>query len=300
MKFHMKNIAFVFSVAVFLFLSGACQNTPTKVSEGAIAPWTRLTEKTKKPLKLSDDAVVLDARSDFDYGLAHWSSSVHFGWENLIVIAKKPTILVEPRIAAQRLSLLGISALTPVIAIGNGVKGAGDEGRLAWTLMYYGVEDVQTVSVHGLDVYFTHQETPARRNVSPWNASVREEMKIDRLDFIRVVTSPRKPKNGPVVHIIDVRSKEEYFSKSQDQYETPDLQALQIDWREFFGEDGRPAKGIKRKLQAVGIGLDDRVLMISNHGVRSSAASYALTALGFRHVQNFLGGWDSLLKASRK
>jgi hypothetical protein len=52
---------------------------------------------------------------------------------------------------------------------------------------------------------------------------------------------------------------------------------------------------VKSRLQAVGILPTDRVILVSNKGVRSGAAAYALLAIGFARVQNFTSGWNSLL-----
>jgi thiosulfate/3-mercaptopyruvate sulfurtransferase len=294
-RFLIRNLGFLIGVILLLVLSGACQTKPTKAVETPPQPWARLAEKTKKPLKLTDDTVVLDSRNDFDYGLAHWSDSVHFSWRNLLLDPTKPWSLMDGRTATDRLALLGIQPRTPILVIGYGLKGVGDDGRLAWTLVYYGLEDVQTVSIDGLDVYFTHQETPPLRNVPPWTADVRDDMVIDRNAFLNAAMKPRK-NNGKSVFILDVRSKEEYFSRKGSDYETPDLRAVQIDWKEFFSEDGRPKKSIRKKLQQIGVKLDDEIITISNHGTRSGAVAYALTALGFQDVRNFLGGWESLLK----
>jgi 3-mercaptopyruvate sulfurtransferase SseA len=293
-RFHTTNAFFLGGLLLFLFLS-ACQQAPTKIVEAPQMPWARLTETTAKPLKLTDSTVVVDARSDFDFGLGHWSSAYHLPWEALAGDTKKPSSLLTPEKAIQKLALLGITPKTPVIVIGYGLKGHGEEGRVAWALAYYGIEDVQTVSVNGLDVYFTHEDSPQRRNADPWTPKVRDQMLINRTDFIQAVTSPRQTEAGKVF-IVDVRSKEEYFSRKQEEYETPDLRSIQIDWHEFYREDGRPSKKTKKQLTSVGVGVDDEVIVIDSDGLRSSAAAYALTALGFHHVQNFIGGFDSLLK----
>jgi 3-mercaptopyruvate sulfurtransferase SseA len=206
--------------------------------------------------------------------------------------------MLDARTAQRKLALLGIHPKTPVVVIGYGHKGSGDEGRLAWALLYYGVNDVQTVSVDGLDVYFTHQETPARKNAEIWDTPVRENFVMDRADFIHMAMSPRKS-NEHTTYIIDVRSKDEYFNRNED-YETPDLHALQIDWHEFYGGDGRPQKSIRSKLHGVDVKDEDMIVLISNNGVRSCAAAYALMALGFKHVRVFLGGWDALVKDKKK
>jgi thiosulfate/3-mercaptopyruvate sulfurtransferase len=291
---HLRLIGF------FLLGLAACQNKPTKITESPPPQaWAaRMTETTKKPLKLSDNTVVLDSRSDFDYGLAHWSSSVHFTWEKLVQDAHKPWLMIDARSAQRKLALLGIQPKTPVVVIGYGHKGAGDEGRLAWMLLYYGINDVQTVSVDGLDVYFTHQETPARKNSEIWDTPARSDLIIGKDDFLQLATSPRQ-QGKHTVYIIDVRSKEEYFNRTDQNSETPDLHALQIDWHEFFGDDGRPVKSIRSKLHDIGVKNDDEVVLISGHGSRSAAAAYALIALGFKNVRTFLGGWDALAKQKK-
>src|SRR4051812_24398795 len=131
----MNRVAQRFIIAVVCLATlSACQSKPTKAVDTPAPAWSRLIEKTLQPLKLSEDTVVLDARNEFDYGLAHWSTSIHFGWPNLVVEEKNPAGLVDPRAAAQRLSLIGIDPKTPVVVIGYGQKGSGEEGRLAWTL----------------------------------------------------------------------------------------------------------------------------------------------------------------------
>jgi 3-mercaptopyruvate sulfurtransferase SseA len=207
---------------------------------------------------------------------------------------KKPWLLVDKLTAQKRLGLLGIRPRTPVVVIGYGPKGKGEEGRLAWLLLYYGIDDVQTVSVNGLDVYFTHQDSQPRINSEAWDTPVREQFLIDRNQFLNAAMSNRKTGNH-AIHIIDVRSKDEYNNKNV-QYETPDLRALQIDVHEFFSEDGRPAKSVRSKLRGIGVKMDDEVILISSDSVRSSAAAYSLLALGFKNVRNFLGGWESLVK----
>jgi len=292
------NIMRLFSLLPLIFIV-ACKSNPTKVTEGAPSAWaTRLQETTKKPLKLSNETVVLDSRSEFDYGLAHWSSSVRFTWEQLVQDARKPWLMLDKLTAQKRLALMGIQPNTPVVVIGYGHKGKGDEGRLAWSLVYYGINNVQTVSVDGMDVYFTHDETPQRPNTAVWDAPVRENLAMDRGEFIQVATSPRKTATH-TNYIVDVRSKDEYFNKTTVDYETPDLHALQIDWHEFYGGDGRPAKAIRSKLHSVGVKAEDEIVLISSDSIRSSAAAYALIALGFKDVKNFLNGWDSLVKQKK-
>lgn len=289
MRLRLTSLSWILLLGVV-----ACKQAPTRVTEAPIPAWTRLTETAKKPLKITDESVVLDARSSFDYGLGHWSNAIHFEWTQLLQDSKKTTTLLSPQKAAAKLALLGINPKTPVIVIGYGLKGRGEEGFLAWAMTYYGVEEVQTVSMDGLDVYFTNQETPPRRNADRWDATVRDFMVIDKDNFMKAALSPRNTA-GLRTFIIDVRSQKEYFNRNPG-YAAPDVQSVNIEWKEFFGEDGRPKRSIKKQIMGIGAKLHDQILVVADNGIRSGAASYALVALGFDNVQHFVGGWDAILK----
>jgi 3-mercaptopyruvate sulfurtransferase SseA len=85
-----------------------------------------------------------------------------------------------------------------------------------------------------------------------------------------------------------VRSKDEYFEKRGEMYKEPDIQALHMEWKEFYLGDGRPDLKVKRRLKALGYSESDEIIVFSNRGVRSSAAAYSLIANGFTKVRNFI------------
>jgi thiosulfate/3-mercaptopyruvate sulfurtransferase len=250
-------------------------------------PFSRVQNKAEIPLKVFDNTKVLDARSAFDYGLGHWSEAVPFPWTKLAEREQTGQLLKDPRQAFQRLALVGVDPLTPVIVVGNGWKGNGEEGRLAWALLYYGLSDVQTVSQEGVDIYLTRNPEKPVENVKPWNHELRQAMVIHKDEFLKKVLSARK-EGGQKVIFIDVRSKAEYFRKEGGMYAEPDIQALHMEWKEFYKEDGRPDLNLKKRLHALGYSEDDEIIVFSNRGVRSGAAAYSLIANGFRDVRNFL------------
>lgn len=251
-------------------------------------PFSRIQDKAQVPLKLNDETVILDARSHFAYGLGHWSEAVHFPWEKLAESRESGQLPKNPIKAWTSLSLVGIDPLTSVIVVGEGHKGLGEEGRLAWTLLYYGLNDVQTVSQDAIDVYFTRTATKPHEAVSLWRKEPRSQLRVGREEFLKIMAAPRESASGQKVAFIDVRSHKEYFAKSGGIYKDPDIAAVNIEWKEFYGEDGRPNFKMRSKLQALGYGLNDELIVFSNHGVRSSAAAYALLAMGFKNVRNFL------------
>jgi thiosulfate/3-mercaptopyruvate sulfurtransferase len=288
-----------FVLLIVVFVLAACQSGPTKVSETQVRQFDILIEKTSKPLELSDQTVVLDTRSSFDYGLNRISGSLHFPWDNLAEdpSGKKGEVLRDRRKAALRLALQGLEPKTPVVVVGYGVPagGRGEAGRLAWNLLLFGFHDVQTANVEVFRKTFTRTATPPAKNVSPWTIEERGNLQISGDGFQKLAHDP-KGRLATRTFIIDVRSEKEYFNKDEKNPHAPDINAINVDWTEFYTKQGRPDPKIVAKLGAVGIGPKDRVILVSQHGVRSAAAAYALIALGFRNVQNFTGGWDSLLK----
>lgn len=293
----MKNLGGNTLMGLLLILAMAgCQLSPTKVSDSA-APWNRLVEKTSAPLKVSEDTMILDARNSFDYGLAHISNSILFPWDKLAETSRSGKLLEDPHDAIRQLALLGLRPSTPVIVVGYGPqKGQGEVGRVAFCLLYYGIKDVQIVSIDALDAQISNKATVLRENTKPWTPELNSALVIDRKRFLKEALSKRQ-QDGHRIFILDVRSHKEYFSKlgRNGPYEVPDLQMLNIEWKEFYMDDGRPNIAIKKRLQGVGIQPMDRILLISNKGVRSSAAAYALLAIGYRNVQNYIGGWNELL-----
>jgi 3-mercaptopyruvate sulfurtransferase SseA len=277
----------------------ACQSQPTRISETQVRQFDVLIEKTSKPLELGDQTVVLDTRSSFDYGLNRISGSLHFPWDSLTEdpSGKKGEVLRDRRKAALRLALQGLEPKTPVVVVGYGVPagGSGEAGRLAWNLLLFGFHDVQTANVDVFRKTFTRTPTLPAKNVNPWTISERANLQIGGDEFQKLAHDPKGRLNSRTF-IIDVRSEKEYLNKDEKNPRAPDINAINVVWTEFYTPQGRPDAKIVAKLGAVGIAPKDRVILVSQRGVRSAAAAYALIALGFRNVQNFTDGWHSLLK----
>lgn len=268
-----------------------CQLAPTRSSSRQSRPLEILVDKSKKPVAVTEQTVVLDARDQFEYGLNRILNSHHFPWENLAENRKTGEPLRDQRKAAQRLALLGITLATPIVVVGVGPAGDGEEGRLAWNLMYLGFQDVQVASIDLFRQSLTQTPTPPPRNVPLWKPNILNNMIVDKAAFKKLAMDP-KGRIQKKIHFIDVRSTDEYFNKSKAVKAVPDVNAIHIDWKEFFTPTGRPNLDLKKRLQALGVGTNDRIITISQRGVRSSAAAYALMALGFTNVQNYISGWQ--------
>ncbi len=177
--------------------------------------------------------------------------------------------------------------------MGNGPRGNGEEGRLAWTLIYLGFQDVQVSSIETFRKNLTPRPSPPAKNVDTWPVNPRTDLQIDKAEFAKIANNPRGRLDSRT-WIIDVRTDKEYFNKVPGN-SAPDINAIHVPWTEFYTNKGRPNSAVKARLEAVGVKPGDRVILISNKGIRSGAAAYALISLGFAKVQNFTAGWNSLI-----
>jgi 3-mercaptopyruvate sulfurtransferase SseA len=279
----------VFSLALLFVLMG-CQVAPTKVSTSRerVSDFEQIVAKTEVPVAIGDLTVVLDVRSNFDFGLNHVVNSYNFPWSNLAERESTGELMRDTRKAVLRLSLIGVTPLTPVVIVGYGPAGQGEEGRLAWNLLYLGFKDVQTATVETFRAQMTQNPSPPAQNVKLWKTEPLENLQISKAEFLKQAHDPKGRLENKIT-IVDVRSEQEYLHSKH-----PDFQALNVEWKQFFTKNGRPNAKLKERLIAMGIKPSQRLIVISQRGVRSSAVSYALLALGYQHVQNFVGGFSSL------
>lgn len=287
------HLAFRFVFVALMILLTGCVAQPTKVVETEKREFDLLVDKTMRPLELHDATVVLDARSNFDYGLNKISGSYHFPWENLAEDRVTGEVMRDPRKAGLRLSLAGLQPNTPIVVVGYGPRGQGEEGRLAWSLLYFGFQDVQVAGIAMFRKNWTPNPSPPAQNVPVWQVNPRTELQVSIPEFKKLMEDP-KGRMQTRTFIIDVRGEKEYFNRGKGK-STPDINAIHMDWKEFYTSEGRPNPAVKAKIQSLGIAPTDRIIMVSTHGVRSGAAAYALLALGFSRVQNFTRGWNSVL-----
>ncbi|MCB0356642.1 MAG: hypothetical protein KDD40_06525, partial [Bdellovibrionales bacterium] len=194
---------------------------------------------------------------------------------------------------ARRLARKGLGINSKVIVVGNGLLGQGEEGRLAWTLLYMGIHNVQFVALN----YFkklpmTAQESPPKANAKMWKPHLVQTLFATKEEIKIAMTPARTHKK---TYLIDVRSEKEYFHRSTNgDYDYPDLNAIHIPWNKFLTNEGRPNFSILKDLTNFGVQKNDRIITISQQGVRSAAVTAALTSMGYTNVGNFNGGYQLL------
>lgn len=277
-------------------LLSACQLAPTRVSETMRPEYGEMVAKTSKPIVLTENTVILDARSAFEFGLSHIAGSRSFSWENLAESRESGLLLTDLRKVSHRLALNGLDIHTPVVIVGSGGDLNGSDsaqaspGRLAWSLLYYGFYDVQVVNIDVFKKMLTTRASELIKNVEAKSLSPRTHLEILKPEFGQILKNLGAEAKEKTF-VIDVRTEAE-IKKDVMAQKYPGI--LKLNWTQFFNNEGRPNSKVLAKLKALDVTSADRIILISNKGVRSGAATFALVALGFGKVQNFTAGWNGL------
>lgn len=295
------SLVIYFAVLVLSF-QAACVQAPTKIYTNEEFDTSILARGLKSKIVVDENTFIVDARSDFEFAIAHFPQAIHLSWSDFtdaqeIIRRERGTAAlgrvkkdIDPIL--RRLALYGLSLDSKIIIVGKANKGDASEGILAWMFLYLGFKNVQTAQIDTLGIRYSNLLNSPKPNVLPWEAEIRHSLVASRDE----IKSAASSKHDDKVHIIDVRSKDEYFNKnSKLQYQMPDLRAIHIEWKEFYTNDGRPNQDIRKQLESVNISRNDRILVISNRGLRSAAATYALLVLGFSKAANYDGGYEELV-----
>ncbi|WP_413584529.1 sulfurtransferase [Bdellovibrio sp. HCB274] len=300
--------------ALFILLALiACQTTPTKVtSEQGVQG---------APEKLMDGApVILDVRPPFEFNLSHVPGAINIRWEDFSSQDPNSRGVLQDDLfsVARRLSLIGIDPDSKVVILGKGAQGNGEEGRIAWTLEVLGVKNVHTALHTVARAMNPKGDEPLVKNKPYWKPVIDESLFIDSKNFKAYatqklpplkMTGKKKSKTAmdlPVsslfgmnfneakakVVILDVRSNGEFGINNLTKYKHVKTPVVQIEWKEFFTESNAVSKDLGKKLESKGITPDKIIMVISNHGVRSGAVTFALREMGYRQSVNFAGGYE--------
>lgn len=285
-----------------------CVQKPTKIKED-MAPQssTKALEGVSKTQAEEmafieanpDQYIFIDARSTFDFELSHYPQAISIRYEDFAQKDEPFIGLLEKDLYfhARRLARMGIGPATKLVIVGKGQQGEGDEFRLAWILQYMGLKNILIAHI---DQFIFKQNTFSGTVPAPvpvWEPVFDDSMIAEYKEVLNIITFRQK------AVLIDVRSESEYLGKvksSQWSTHLPEIEAVNIPWTQFITSKNEFDASLKERIQTLGIGPGDRIVTISNRGVRSSVAVLALRKMGFKNVGNFAGGYTQLVSLSGK
>lgn len=292
----MTRIGRSYFLAGFVLLVGACQQKPTKVFQTVPTQIKNESASGTSALVITEQTVIVDARPSFEYAISHLNGAINLRPEefNQQEQAFRGVLDIDKFFHARKLARLGIGPDTPVIVVGRGLRGSGEEGRVAWTLKVLGLKNVNFSSLDFFSLPLTTAEAPPRPAAPMWKPEVNESLMVEKADFLRAARAPSTAPSSPLV--IDVRSSEEYLGKNKVfKRSVPELAAMNIPWIEFFDNQGLVNSSMEERLNAVGISKTRIIYVISNMGTESAAVTLALRHLGYSKAANFAGGYQELI-----
>jgi hypothetical protein len=165
-------LGIVVVIVIICGLIAGCAQAPTRTSSVDAETLSRayLFEQKSRPIQITPETVVLDARSFFDFKIHTLVGAVHVDPDDFSLSRWHRGN--EEKIAqqmARRLALLGISPMVHVVVIGRGTSGKGEEGEVALALMALGVERVQLANIDELKKFRRRGEAPVPANQRVWS-----------------------------------------------------------------------------------------------------------------------------------
>lgn len=250
---------------------------------------------------LQAGAVVLDARAS-GFLWAHIPSAQAVDWLDFRDgWGRVGRLHPDPQAMASKLAALGVDAARPVLVYGAAAAGFGEEGRIAWLLLYLGHPQVYILD-GGFPAWQRAGKSvgrgPVRRPAHPgvFTAQPQPGLRADKAQVQRALSAPTEER--PV--LVDARSEAEWAGA------TPYLEARgghipgaqSLPWGRLLDASGqlRPAAELRGELGARGLGAlspDREIIVYCTGGVRSAFVVAVLAQLGYRRVKNYDGSfWE--------
>jgi len=292
------------SIAGSLLVAGAVEKgAAARPAEGAAAALTgpRFVGVEGVAGLQQAGAVVLDARSS-GFLWAHIPSAQAVDWLDFRDgWGRVGRLHPDPQAMASKLSALGVDAARPVLVYGAAAARFGEEGRIAWLLLYLGHPQVYILD-GGFAAWQGAGKSvargPVRRPAQPGGFAAQPQpgLRADKAQVQRALSAATEER--PV--LVDARSEAEWAGA------TPYLEARgghipgarSLPWGRLLDARGqlKPAAELRRELAARGLGElspDREIIVYCTGGVRSAFVVVVLAQLGYRRVKNYDGSfWE--------
>lgn len=272
------KLFFLFS---FLFLS-----TPFSLAGVSIV-------SMHEALRAWESLQIVDARDLSDYLERHLPGAVHMDWKDYkqkeasfldkVFGEQSGLVLEDIDVISRRMTKLRLREDLPILVYGgNGPW--GDEGRVAWNLLYWGAKDVRLLN-GGVKVW--KERVATLRPVLHPQKSFRAN--LDPRRRIRYSELKASLKKG---HVYDVRSMREFNGARAYGVKGGKIpSALHFDDRLLYDEDGHYIEALKLLKEIPELPLAE--VTYCTGGVRSALAALLIEAYTGKLVRNYDGSmWE--------
>ena len=311
----MSKRAALAALASLIF--GACGLKPTRTIEtqprfSPPADSVGSEPSPEEPIALTHETAVIDVRPAFEFASSRIPRSVSMQWSDFAQNEPAQRGVLQPDLfrIARRLARAGISPDTPVVVVGNGQRGGGEEGRMAWMLRYLGVKRVRFASIFYFPGPFVSRppspmpgepadapQEPAPRNAPVWKPQPAARWLATQAEIRDVINKNKLRDAGGGYALIDARPAKDYLGQEGFGFAhpVPNMGAVNAPWTDFVDSKGRVDCGFAKKLQSVGVTRDKRVIAFDEYGVASGGVAVALRTCGWTDAANYAGGLRDLM-----
>lgn len=244
--------------------------------------------------KLDDeDVIILDARGEDDAAKGTIKNAQAVMWQQFSQMEGENSDegwgnLLEKDEMEEALGEAGLSMDKEIIIFADGKNGWGEDGRILWTLISCGYDDVKMLNVSY--TYWSENEGETTKEVK---APVTTEVSIDKIDDKFVISGEDLLAGIDSIKIVDTREIDEYagavkYGESRGGYIK---NAINIPFSDFFTEDNalKSNDEIKKMFDDNDINIEDEVATYCTAGIRSAYEMIILSMLDYENAKNYDG-----------
>lgn len=269
---------------------------------GAPGPFSSIfVDGLEAEVLIAAGAVVLDARGDRAEP-PYLPNARVIDWTSLRAGVGFTGKLGDVEDVRARLARLGVTRDRPVLVYGAMSGGFGEEGRIFWTLRYLGHAETHILD-GGLASWIREGRVVVARPVEPKPAPAEAIGTFEAGALRAALDEVDRARRSGGAHVLDVRSSAEWNGA------TPYGErrgghipgAKHLEWTSLVAPSGRVLSkpAVRKRLRALGIAPEDRVIVYCTGGVRSAFVLAVLLDSGFRDVANYDGSWFEWSAAKR-
>ncbi|MBN2558990.1 MAG: sulfurtransferase [Clostridia bacterium] len=238
----------------------------------------------KEALEMAGNgAILIDAQSAADYGLAHIEGAVNIPMSELVVNEPYANMLAGSSQIEQCLGAAGITENDMLLVYDNSSNMAA--ARVQWTLNMYGNFNVRVVSggINALkDAGAKTTMAAVELPEAEYKAGDTQKNLIVTLDYIK--SQLNMPDENTV--IIDTRSFEEYRAGT-----IPGSVHIEYIWNNYATGEYKSVRDIQITYLDKGIMPEMKLILFCKTSVRAAQTYTALKNAGYRDVRIYDGAW---------
>ncbi|MFV0425318.1 MAG: sulfurtransferase [Bacilli bacterium] len=244
-------------------------------------------------MKDDENLIIIDARSNDDYNKGHIEGAINVIWQQLSNVDVNPGeegfgVVLEQNQLQDVLQNLGFNNDSEIVLYSNGADGWGEDGRILWSLLINGVENLKLLD-GGYNAwtskdFATSKETTTLSKGDITLNNFDSSMVIDTDELVNLIDDGN-------AKIIDTREEKEYegailYGEAKGG-KIPT--SINIPFTSLYNEDNtiKSQEEVDKIMEENGISKEDKIVTYCTAGIRSASMFVTLKTYGYENVVNY-------------